>query len=40
MTTEDPGDSDERAGDYWRLSDFGYVVLSELWRAGGSSEVP
>ena len=33
-----PGD-EERLGAHWRLSDFGYSVLDELWRAGGSSEV-
>lgn len=33
-----PGD-EERLGAYWRLSEFGYSVLDELWRAGGSSEV-
>lgn len=33
-----PGDR-ERLGAHWRLSGFGYAVLDELWRAGGSSEV-
>lgn len=33
-----PGD-EERLGAHWRLSDFGYAVLDELWRAGGSPEV-
>ncbi|GGU46765.1 hypothetical protein [Nocardioides albus] len=33
-----PGD-EERLGAHWRLSNFGYLVLDELWRAGGSTEV-
>lgn len=33
-----PG-NEERLGAHWRLSDFGYLVLDELWQAGGSSEV-
>jgi len=40
LASDDGRPSDEvLRGAFWRLTDFGYAILDELWRAGGSETV-